>query len=329
MMTRYTQNLNSLRVLLALLLAALSLSSIFSQDIELPEEPGLTCIEGIDLNLRTEGSQQGSLLLLELRMDEPMQDLRAVFGGQQVHFWQEGGREDVLLGFLGLDLGLPVGPLPLTLTARNAGGALVSCSALINVQDAQFAEDHLKVSNRFVEVKPKNRERTKREAERLRKIFATVSPEPLWGGSFQPPLKVMKPSGNFGRRRFFNGEPRSPHTGEDLTANLGTPIYAPQGGRVVLAENLFFAGNAVILDHGLGLFTFFAHMSSIKVKKGSTVIAGEVLGLVGATGRVTGAHLHWSARQGKARINPLKLLTLPLGTKTNNERASTPSSREK
>lgn len=328
MATRHTQNLNSPRVLLALLLAALPLFSSFGQEEKPAEGPDLTCLEGINLSLRTEGAQQGSLLLLELRREKPFGELRAAFGGQQVHFWREEGREGVLLGFLGLDLGLPVEPLPLTLTARSADGALVSCSALINVEDAQFAEDHLKVSNRFVEVKPQDRERTQREAERLQKIFATVSPERLWDGPFRPPLKQMDPKGNFGRRRFFNGEPRSPHTGEDLTANLGTPIYAPQGGQVVLAENLFYAGNTVILDHGLGLFTFYAHLSSLKVKAGATVKPGEILGRVGATGRVTGAHLHWSARLGKARINPLKLLTLPLDSENSYERPSAPSSLE-
>lgn len=321
MATRHTQHIISLRVLLALLLAVLPLFPYSGQEEKPAEEPGLTCLEGINLNLRTEGAQQGSLLLLELQREKPFSELRAAFGGQQVHFWQEDGREDVLLGFLGLDLGLPVEPLPLTLTARNANGALVSCSALINVQDAQFAEDHLRVNRRFVEVKPKDRERTKREAERLRKIFATVSPERLWEGPFHPPLKQMDPKGNFGRRRFFNDEPRSPHTGEDLTANLGTAIYSPQGGRVVLAENLFFSGHTVILDHGLGLFTFYAHLSSLKVKEGATVKPGEVLGLVGATGRVTGAHLHWSARLGKARVDPMKLLTLPLEKDENSSAA--------
>jgi murein DD-endopeptidase MepM/ murein hydrolase activator NlpD len=135
----------------------------------------------------------------------------------------------------------------------------------------------------------------------------------LWTGPFQVPLDGGGPGRNFGHRRVFNGQPRAPHGGADLRASVGTPVRAANRGRVVLAEDLFFSGNAVFLDHGFGLYTVYLHLSEMRKKPGDVVEAGEVLGLAGATGRVTGPHLHWGARILDARVDPF---TLPgLGAK--------------
>ena len=112
----------------------------------------------------------------------------------------------------------------------------------------------------------------------------------------------------FGTRSILNGQPRSPHSGADFRSAAGTPIKAPNAGRVVLAGDRYFTGNTVIIDHGLGLFSLFAHLSEVSVKEGDSVQSGEVVGKVGATGRVTGPHLHWSVRLSGARVDPLSLL---------------------
>jgi murein DD-endopeptidase MepM/ murein hydrolase activator NlpD len=109
----------------------------------------------------------------------------------------------------------------------------------------------------------------------------------------------------------FNGKPRSSHEGADLAAPAGAPVAAPGPGRVALAEELYFSGGTVILDHGAGLFTMYFHLSRIDVKAGEDVDSGGRIGAVGATGRATGPHLHWGARLNRARINPLGLLKLP------------------
>jgi murein DD-endopeptidase MepM/ murein hydrolase activator NlpD len=108
----------------------------------------------------------------------------------------------------------------------------------------------------------------------------------------------------------FNGEPRAPHNGADLRAKTGTPIRSANRGRVVLAKELFFTGNTVIVDHGLGIYLLYAHLSRIDVKPGATVDNGQVIGLSGATGRVTGPHLHWGVRIQGARVNPFSLVDL-------------------
>jgi murein DD-endopeptidase MepM/ murein hydrolase activator NlpD len=137
-----------------------------------------------------------------------------------------------------------------------------------------------------------------------------VTPERLWDGPFRVPLDGVTTGKNFGRRRILNGEPRSPHTGVDFPAVKGTPVHATQAGRVALAQELYFSGNTVVLDHGLGIYTFYGHLDSIAVQEGETVKAGELLGEVGATGRVTGPHLHWGLTVERARVNPLELVQL-------------------
>src|SRR6266851_5639889 len=122
----------------------------------------------------------------------------------------------------------------------------------------------------------------------------------------------LKVAPNFGKRRILNGKAGSPHGGVDFPAPAGTPVYAAQRGRVVLAQPLYFSGNTVVLDHGLGLYTFYAHFESISVQPGDLLGTGALLGRVGATGRVTGPHLHWGATVNRARTNPLQLISLPL-----------------
>jgi murein DD-endopeptidase MepM/ murein hydrolase activator NlpD len=114
----------------------------------------------------------------------------------------------------------------------------------------------------------------------------------------------------FGTRSVFNGQPRSPHGGADFLSPAGTPVHAPAGGRVLLARDLYYTGNSVVIDHGAGLVSLFAHLSRIDVSDGAAVQTGQVIGLVGATGRVTGPHLHWSVRAGGARVDPLSLLAI-------------------
>jgi murein DD-endopeptidase MepM/ murein hydrolase activator NlpD len=131
-----------------------------------------------------------------------------------------------------------------------------------------------------------------------------------WDLPFHLPVAALARD-NFGSRRVFNGKPRSSHEGMDLAAPAGAPVAAPGPGRVALAEELYFSGGTVILDHGAGLFTLYFHLTRLDVKTGQTVGEGQTIGAVGATGRATGPHLHWGARVNRARVNPLGLLKLP------------------
>jgi murein DD-endopeptidase MepM/ murein hydrolase activator NlpD len=157
-----------------------------------------------------------------------------------------------------------------------------------------------------VEPPAAERERIAADAARLDTLFATTTGQAL-PGRFAAPVAAA-PQDTFGARSVFNGQARSPHAGVDFRAPTGTPIAAPAAAVVVLADDLFFTGRTVALDHGLGLISVLAHLSKIAVREGDVVQRGDVVGEVGATGRVTGPHLHWSARLNGARVDPMSLV---------------------
>jgi murein DD-endopeptidase MepM/ murein hydrolase activator NlpD len=275
------------------------------------------CGRDVVLHLSSVDPTQGSLLLLELRSAaQPISGVKATWDNREIPFWQEpkAGEKspDTWRALLGVDLALKPEGYPLSLTAKTESAEEIPCSATIDVKESKFPTESLKVAPNFVQPDPEQLARAEAERERLRAIFATVTPERLWDGSFRYPLAGVTTGGNFGKRRILNGQPGSPHSGVDFPAPSGTPVYAAQRGRVVLAEPLYFSGNTVVLDHGLGLYTLYAHFESIAVQPGDLVDAGAVLGKVGATGRVTGPHLHWGATVNRARTDPLQLISLPL-----------------
>lgn len=179
----------------------------------------------------------------------------------------------------------------------------------IDVKAVKFPVERLQVEDKYVEPSKEDTERILREAKELDEIHNTISGEALWKQPFVVPIPGGVGS-SFGKRRVFNGEPRNPHAGADLKATTGTPIRSTNRGRVVLARELFFTGNTVIVDHGLGIYTLYAHLSRIDVAKDDIVERAQVIGLAGATGRVTGPHLHWGARVQNTRVDPFSLINL-------------------
>ena len=268
------------------------------------------CAQGIELRLTPEEPTQGNLVLAEVRSPFPLASLTGHWKNQRLRFWRAGNLANVQRALLGVDLDLPPGRSVLTLAARRDTGERFGCSVLLTVGKTEFVLERLQVPERFVKLSAADRARARRESERLRKLWTSASARALWQGGFRRPLEGVKAAGNFGRRRVLNDEPRSPHGGEDFSAPAGTPVRAAQRGRVVLAGQLFFSGNTVVLDHGLGLYTFYGHLQSLAVSEGEMVEAGARVGRVGATGRVTGAHLHWAVRLNAARVNPLDLPAL-------------------
>jgi murein DD-endopeptidase MepM/ murein hydrolase activator NlpD len=272
------------------------------------------CGNGVRLRLSASEAAQGTLLLAEIRSSKPLGDVSGKWNERDVPFWQERekGRgkasADVRKALLGVDLEKPAGKYEFTVAAQLPGGERVTCRAAVEVKEGHFATESLTVKKQFVEPDPEQLARAEAETKRLREIFDRVTPERLWSGPFRVPLDGVFKGTNFGRRRILNGHAGSPHTGVDFPAPTGTPVHAAQSGRVVLAEALFFSGNTVIVDHGLGIYTFYCHFSKIDAKVGDMVKAGTVLGEVGATGRVTGPHLHWGLTVERARVNALDIV---------------------
>jgi len=177
----------------------------------------------------------------------------------------------------------------------------------ITVGRYPYAEQRLTLPDTMVNLSPEDQARVARESARVAPLWRLEGPArfvlPLG-----PPLKELASNRRFGARRVLNGTPRSPHGGEDYRAAAGTPALAPGDGVVALAEEQFYAGNAVYLDHGGGLVTMLFHLSRIDVKAGDQVQRGQVVGVVGATGRATGPHLHFGVRWHGNRVDPAILL---------------------
>lgn len=277
-----------------------------------------TCVPGVTLKLSAPESSQGSLLLLEVRSRMPMSDLSGEWNGRNVAFWQATNSQpesktatgDLRRALLGVDLEKAPGTYPVVVNVRTPSGKPATCTVQIPILKGKFATESLHVEKEFVEPNPEQIQRANEERDRLRAIFDQVTPQKLWTGEFRVPLDGVTTGSNFGKRRILNGQPGSPHSGVDFPAPTGTSVHAAQNGRVVLAQELFFAGNTVVIDHGLGIYTFYGHLSEIDVKVGDDLESGQVLGKVGATGRVTGPHLHWGLTIERARVNPLQLVKL-------------------
>ncbi|MCB1649745.1 MAG: peptidoglycan DD-metalloendopeptidase family protein [Pseudomonadales bacterium] len=208
--------------------------------------------------------------------------------------------EGVQYAIVGIALNAKPGEHEITLRLADGGQTHRS----FTVSDKKYVEQRLTITNeRQVNPNTEDMTRINRESAQMNEAFAS------WDEGLQPVLRMKAPvegvrSSSFGLRRFFNEQPRAPHSGMDIAAPEGTPIFAPAGGVVRATGNYFFNGNTIILDHGHGLITLYCHMNTIDVSPGQRVESGEQIGEVGQTGRVTGPHLHWSINLNNTRVDP-------------------------
>jgi len=180
-----------------------------------------------------------------------------------------------------------------------------------DVSDKEYAVQRLTITNkRQVNPTKEDLERIGAERKRINAALASFSRAAGIATDFIPPVEGPR-SSSFGLRRFFNDQPRRPHSGMDIAAAEGTPIVAPAAGRIVETGNYFFNGNTIFIDHGLGLVTMYCHLSKIDVEPGDLVHRGGVIGKVGATGRVTGPHLHWGVTLNRTMVDPALFLPEP------------------
>ncbi len=213
------------------------------------------------------------------------------------------------LGLIGAGLKEKPGrkKLAVRISSRDGGSRIIA--RYVSVERKKYPEEHLKVPGRMVEFPPDILKRVLADQKAVKKACGSVTPEIYWEIPFIWPVKskILSP---FGLRRFFNGKPRSPHSGVDLRAGKGTPIKAPNNGKVTLVRDCYLSGNTVVIDHGGGLFTLYAHLSRVLVKRGQMVRKGDTIGLAGASGRATGPHLHWGLSLLDSRVDPAQLMNL-------------------
>ena len=242
----------------------------------------------LELSHRARDIHPGEVVVLEVRPSENPTTLSATAFGKSLRFFRTSN--EVWVALLGIDLTTEPGSYDVLVRGTAQDGVVTRETYTLSVGQKDFPTRRLNVDPSFVSPPASVIERIQREARQLDEIFTTVTDERLWSGGSSGRCRVT--------RRVV------------LAVAEGTPIKAPNAGVVVLAADLYFSGNVVILDHGWGLYSYFAHLSSIAVDEGAQVEQGDVVGDVGATGRVTGPHLHWTVRLNDARVDPLSLMTL-------------------
>jgi hypothetical protein len=210
----------------------------------------------------------------------------------------------------GVDVESPAGPSTLTITAQ-VRDATQTIPTAIAIHPAHYRTTTITVAPKFVSPGPEEMKQIEFDSQAKQQAFAATADHPLWSGSFLAPVQAQ-PTDSFGTRRTFNGKLASIHKGTDFRAASGTPVHAGNSGTVILAQPLYYEGNCVMIDHGLGLISISMHLSRIDVKPGQHLARGQQIGLSGATGRVTGPHLHWAIRWQGAMLDPAKLLRLNL-----------------
>ncbi len=253
--------------------------------------------------------QAGSPELIRVEAE----DATAIEGdwmGRKLEFFRGSNHGD-WIALAGVDVESAVGPSSLRMAVNLSTGRTRDLSQEVEIHPAHYRTGVLSVPPRFIEPGPEEQKQITADSELKAKVFANSASEPLWTGSFHAPVNAPA-TDSFGTRRTFNGKLASIHKGMDFRAPMGTVVRAGNSGVVVLARGLYFEGNCVIIDHGLGLYTVSMHFSRIDVREGQQVKTGDRLGLSGATGRVTGPHLHWAVRWQGASLDPARLLQLDL-----------------
>ena len=254
----------------------------------------------------------GQVALLEIDLNQlgpAANGLKANFRDQSIVLIQHPIKpRGIYVGLVGIPLSAKPEKAVIQLEWTDSGGSQAA-SVPLAIIDGKYKSESLSVDARHVKLSKKNLARVKQEKKEIRRIFASSSDARLWFGDFKKPL-ASETTSAFGTQRLFNGQHRSYHRGTDFRAKVGTPVYASNSGVVRMAKNLFYSGNMVIVDHGINIFTLYAHLSEVRVADDQIIARGQQIGLSGATGRVSGPHLHWAVKVNGVYVDPLQFRTV-------------------
>jgi murein DD-endopeptidase MepM/ murein hydrolase activator NlpD len=253
--------------------------------------------------------ESGSPVFFKVALDQPASALHGTWLKHDIVFTR--ARDNTWYALAGIDVQQEPGTYALELTATATDGHPLYSKQEVTILPAHYKTTTLHVEEKYVQPDAATLQRIAADKVVKDAAFAHLIPEPLWNGSFRSPVPFTA-TDSFGTRRMFNGELASVHRGTDFHAPSGTPVLAANDGQVIIAQPMFYEGNLVVIDHGQQFTTLYMHLSKIEVKVGDQVRKGQRLGLSGATGRVTGPHLHLSARWQGEWVDPVVLLHLPL-----------------
>jgi murein DD-endopeptidase MepM/ murein hydrolase activator NlpD len=306
MMTNLTQTQARISLPDRMLIAVIVLlSSIFPVELFSNTPPAPKGYDG------QYSGKQGQVLLVKVKGEEQATEVKGTFLNRVIPFFREfrPGEPAGHIGLLGIDMQDEPGAYEFAVEVKE-GEQAKQLSFNILVAKEQFTVEHLTLPKAKVDLDEKTTARWKAEQEQVKQSLAENSRLKLWHSHFVEPV-AGKRTGIFGSVRIMNGKPRNPHNGEDIGAPVGTEVAATNDGTIRITVDHVFSGKGVFIDHGLGFYTMYFHLSEVLVKDGDVVTAGQVIGKVGATGRATGPHLHWGVKINGARVNPYSLLDLP------------------
>ncbi len=306
MMTERTQSLARIsRLDRMLIMAVVLLSSIFPVELFSNTTPVPKGHDG------QYSGKQGQVLVVKVKGEDQATEVNGTFLKRTIPFFREfrPGEPDGYIGLLGIDMQDEPGSYDLAVEVKQ-GEQSKQLSFNVLVAKENFTVEHLKLPKDKVDLDEKGAARWKAEQEQVKQALAENSRLKLWRSNFVEPVNGKR-TGIFGSVRIMNGKPRNPHNGEDIGAPMGTDVAATNDGIVRITVDHIFSGKGVFVDHGLGFYSMYFHLSEILVNDGDLVKAGQIIGKVGATGRATGPHLHWGVKLNGARVNPYALLDLP------------------
>jgi murein DD-endopeptidase MepM/ murein hydrolase activator NlpD len=288
-----------------LITAVLLLSSVFPVELFSNTPPAPMGHDG------EYSGKQGQVLVVKVKGEEQATEVKGTFLNRTIPFFREfrPGEPAGHIGLLGIDMQDEPGTYELSVEVKQ-GEQAKQLSFNVQVAKEKFTVEHLKLPKDKVDLDEKSTARWKAEQQLVREALAENSRLKLWRSNFVEPVSGKR-TGIFGSVRIMNGQARNPHNGEDIGAPMGADVAATNDGIVRITVDHIFSGKGVFVDHGLGFYSMYFHLSEILVKDGDLVTAGQIIGKVGATGRATGPHLHWGVKLNGARVNPYALLDLP------------------
>jgi murein DD-endopeptidase MepM/ murein hydrolase activator NlpD len=254
--------------------------------------------------------QQGSPMLFSVEVSRPAARVTGTWAGKRLLFFRA-GKPRLWSALAGVDLDLPPGNYDLHVAALLRDGRTVRATKSVEVKAADFGQGSVQVPQSYVTPNADEQREIAQDDLLKKRAFAQAIPRPLWKGDFLKAVDVP-PTPSFGETRLLNEEKTSRHLGTDYPVGEGTPVAASNAGVVALATHLYYEGDCVILDHGDRFFTVYMHLSRIDVHRGERLRKGAHIGVSGATGRVTGPHLHFAARWNGAWLDPVALLQLTM-----------------
>jgi murein DD-endopeptidase MepM/ murein hydrolase activator NlpD len=259
-------------------------------------------IYAFDIELSPAEVIPGDVFMLKIKPDDSS-SMEAEFNGEEIDFHP--AEDGYLIALVPVDINTSPKKYNITFSQGNSTQAI-----FINVKSHKFKTIKLTLPEEKVTLSPENQKRAVKEANLLKSIWPKRN-EKTWSGQFISPIK-SEISTEFGVKRIMNEKRTSIHRGADFRGKTGTPVTAINSGKVVLTGDLFFGGNTLIVDHGMGLYSVYMHLLKFNVSKGEKVSKKQVIGFVGSSGRATGPHLHMSVKLQGVSINPASLFKLNL-----------------